>query len=95
MMTQTTAYDHPTDNALIDCVEQGGFEKYPVLHIGATVIWPTREQLVAIRDVIQGYLNMHPAPEEVEKIAAGTEAEDRAEAQTVREFTDAEVQEMF
>lgn len=60
--------------------------QHTTLSIGDVSIWPTREQLVAIRDAIQGYLDAHPiviTPAEIVQIAQP------------HELTDAEVQEMF
>lgn len=93
MLSQTTSYDHPTDKDHVDCVEQGGSNSYPVLHIGDTVIWPTREQLVAIRDVIQGYLDAHPIP--ATPAFSGLSQVDETGPLELTEYTDAEIQEMF
>lgn len=99
MMTQTTSYDHHTDHDHIDCEQQGVAEPYPVLHLGNTTIWPTREQLVAIRDAIQGYLDAHPIT--VEALTAQQASELAADLMKetpmpgVAEYTDAEIREMF
>lgn len=51
-----------------------------ILNIGDMTIWPSREQLVAIRDAIQGYLVTHPpiTPAEI-ATAVGIETETDAQ----------------
>ena len=89
MQVYSSYYHASSDEEFFTRVEEQrhtqGAEGYPVLKIGEVTIWPTLEQLAAIRDVCAKYLTEHAA--EVLAATVASEARQLLERQRLETAT--------